>query len=267
MAARDEIRKIAEQTGTTYKIPVDQLYIAPEFDREEYGDLTWLSQQIAKEGFREDKPILVTHRPDLGLFEVMDGRHRTKASIMAKNDKESGFDGFVWIKHKSVKNREDILIETLQAQIGVKPFTNKELGKYYSQLMEAGKTIKEVAQIVNRSDAHVSEMVKYHKAPTENKELAEQLVKDGKISKTAALVAINKGIDLSKVKTNRKGKIDVQTITKAAKGHFKHISVMKIRKTLSNVKAASAQDSRYDLVAEVISKLLENEIYEAPQIA
>lgn len=260
MQPREFIRSIAEGSETSHWVDVETLYIDPKFARDEYGDLNWLADKITREGFRKDREISVRIRQDLGKLEVLDGRHRTLASKLAKENK--GFNGLVLVKYKSgVDSDVDVLTETLTAQIGSKPFTPSELGKYFNMLIsEYGKTVEQVAEIVGRTPQHVYEMIRFHKMDGEQKAVAEELIKSGRTTKTAVLTLMKKGVDLKSLK-GKTGKITVQSATQSTSGKIAYITPRRVRDTLKNVQIAAASDPKWEIAIGPLLALLEDKTW------
>lgn len=263
---RQFVREIAKSTGAYYIVHVNDLYIDPKFDRDDTGNLEELAQSIADVGFLEDKQIKVRPRPDLNKLEVLDGRRRTKSSRLAHETK--GFDGFVKVVYVSgVETEADVLAETLKSQRESKDFTMAERSKYYKMMInDYGKSAEDVAKLVGKTVQHVYDYLRFTKIETVQQAEVQAMISGGKVSETAALTLIKKGISLKNAPLNKKGKIDVQSATKAATGENKYISPKVFRESLQNAKLLAKKDPKWSPVVEALKVIAENQIWGSSEV-
>mgnify|MGYP000302323939 CR=1 FL=1 len=236
-------------TKEMIRVPVEILYINPKFDkRGELGDIDSLAKNIAMDGFHSNEPILVKPIKDTGTFEVVDGRRRTRASLLAKT--EYGWDGFVYAVPLDPKTSDqEIVFRTLNSNSDHrKAFEPVEEGMYYHMLKEElGVSEKDISEKVMKSVTYVRDRIAIATKfdPSIVVEVNKYIV-DGVLTPTAAAVIAKekdkseqiknwnllKNAHAEKMKSkssslenNKTEKIKGKDVSNATKGHTNNISM------------------------------------------
>jgi len=128
--------------------------------REDYGDMEWLWKNIVEVGQLE--PITVAKIRGTDQYLLTEGHRRLRGINMAI---DKGYE-IPYVKAMvSSGNMEDRLIAMVITGIGKKQLNNLEEGEVYKRLVTYGYEVKDIVRRVNKSNAHVYNMLKLADAP------------------------------------------------------------------------------------------------------
>lgn len=274
-------------TKEMIRVPVEILYIDPKFDkREDLGDIDQLAKDIATDGFHSNEPILVKPIKDTGTFEVVDGRRRTRASLLAKT--EHGWDGFVYAVSLDPKTSDqEIVFRTLNSNSDHrKAFEPVEEGMYYHMLKEElGVSEKDISFKVMKSVTYVRDRIalatkfdpsivvevnKYINdgvlTPTAAAGIAKEKNKEEQIKKWNLL----KDAHVEKMKSkssslenNKTEKIKGKDVSNATKGHTNNISIKFFKENKEKLESVfkDTGHEQYKFAMHVLDCIANNKVF------
>jgi len=144
-----------------FKIDPRNIIIDEDFNvRQDYGDMEWLTKNIIEVGMLD--PIKVAKIRGTEQYTLTDGFRRMRAVLKAI---EKGHEIPYVRAEVTSGNLEDRILAMLITGMGKKTLNNLEEGEGYKQLIAYGYDVKDIVRKVNKSNAHVYNMLKLADAP------------------------------------------------------------------------------------------------------
>jgi len=175
-----------KRTGEVFLVPFDKIVIDEEVNkgRIDFGDITELSKSIEEVGLRI--PILVKKVRGEDQYTLMQGKRRMKAIELLIN-RGVDFPGVKCFLAPTNYSIENSLFDQIVMNDG-KPYSSLEQGIVFSQLVDRGYDVKEIAKKVAKSPSHINNCISIASLPKK----VRDLVADGSVSGHTA-------VELSKV--------------------------------------------------------------------
>jgi len=189
----NEIKKKAEErlkrTNEIFLVPFDKIVIDEDINngRIDFGDLAELAESIKESGLRI--PILVKKSRGEDQYVLVQGKRRLKAieMLIANGIEFAGVKCFLAPQNYSIENS---LFDQIIMNDG-KPYSNLEQGIVFTQLVDRGFEIKEIAKKVAKSVTHIGNCIEIAFLP----KAVRNLVAAGSVSGLTA-------VELSKIVKN-----------------------------------------------------------------
>ena len=175
-----------KRAGEVFLVPFDKIEIDETINngRVDFGDLNELANSIEESGLRV--PLLVKKSRGEDKYVLIQGKRRLKAiEILINRGVEfAGIKCFLALPNYTIENS---LFDQIIMNDG-KPYSTLEQGIVFSQLIERGYSVSDIAKKVAKSPSHISNCIEIASLPKK----VRDLVADGSVSGLTA-------VELSKV--------------------------------------------------------------------
>ncbi len=243
-----------------FKIDPRNIIIDEDFNvRKDYGDIEWLTNNIIEMGMLD--PIKVAKIRGTDQYTLTDGFRRMRAVLKAI---EKGHEIPYVRAEVTSGNMEDRLLAMLITGIGKKVLNNLEEGEAYKQLIAYEYDVKDIVRKVNKSTAHVYNMLKLADAPM----AVKKHIIAGRISGNTVVTLINANKDVDSLinavndTLASAGVEELVTNGKVKKATARHTGILSPVKKLEKALeiAMEKEYSNVKLLHELLSKLNNKDI-------
>lgn len=252
-----------KRTGEVFLIPFDKIIIDETINngRLDFGDLNELANSIEENGLRV--PIFVKKIRNEDRYTLIQGKRRMKAIklLLDRGIDIQGIKCFVTAKNYSI---ETSLFDQIILNDG-KPYSSLEQGVVFSQLVERGYSVQDIAKKTGKNNTHIATCIEMASLPKKVRDLVAAQAISGLTAVNLSKVVKTEEELIEQVETavehspsspdGTKKKVTNKSIKSLASAS----PLKKLEETKERLKAEGIKNHFTELFDRIVSRLKANE--------